>query len=472
MFLHPLESIGVDFFFHDYTPDNDVYKLLAYNHYNYLDSGRNPAKRNMFLARNGLYAPHRYPILYAGSSEISWEGLREISSSTLSASNIGVSFWSHDVGGNHGGVEESELYIRYVELGCFSPILRFHAARGVYYKREPWRWDVKTETIVNDYLRFRHRLIPYLYTESYRYYKEGKCLVEPFYYRYPWVIDDNKYRYQYFFGKELLICPITKKKDLTMNRTIHEFYIPEGTWYDFKTGKKFPGDKKYVSFYREEDYPVFAKSGAIIPLSNRSDKNNVGLPLDFEIHIFPGLSNIYTMYEDDGITSLYKEGLYLKTDIDYNYMKNNYTVIVRSVEGKSGVVPLKRNYRFRFRNTKQAEEVKAFYNDKEIKIESMYIEDNDFVVELKNINTIGQLTLMCRGKDIEIDAVRLINEDINSILMDLQINTYLKEKIADIIFSDLPIKNKRIAIRKLRRSSLSREYMNLFLKLLEYIEQV
>ena len=51
-------------------------------------------------------------------------------------------------------------------------------------------------------------------------------------------------------------------------------------------------------------------------------------------------------------------------------------------------------------------------------------------------------------------------------------NTYLKEKIADIIFSDLPIKNKRIAIRKLRRSSLSREYMNLFLKLLEYIEQV
>ena len=257
-----------------------------------------------------------------------------------------------------------------------------------------------------------------------------------------------------------------------MNRTIHEFYIPEGIWYDFKTGKKFPGAKKYVSFYRDEDYPVFAKSGAIIPLSNISDKNNVGLPLELEIHIFPGTSNIYTLYEDDGITSLYKEGLFLKTDIDYNYLKNNYTVIVRSVEGKSGVVPPKRNYRFRFRNTKQAEEVRAYYNDKEIPIESQYIEDNDFVVEVNKVNTIGQLTIMCRGKDIEIDAVRLINEDINSILMDLQIKTYLKEKIADIIFSDLPIKKKRIAIRKLRRDLLSREYINLFLKLLEYIEQV
>ncbi len=80
---------------------------------------------------------------------------------------------------------------------------------------------------------------------------------------------------------------------------------------------------------------------------------------------------------------------------------------------------------------------------------------------------------MCRGKDIEIDAVRLINEDINSILMDLQIRYLFKgEKIAAIIFSDLPIKKKRIAIRKLKRDSLSKEYMNLFLKLLEYIEQV
>ncbi len=41
-------------------------------------------------------------------------------------------------------------------------------------------------------------------------------------------------------------------------------------------------------------------------------------------------------------------------------MKNNYTVIVRSVEGKSGVVPLKRNYRFRFRNTKKQKKLKGF----------------------------------------------------------------------------------------------------------------
>ena len=147
-------------------------------------------------------------------------------------------------------------------------------------------------------------------------------------------------------------------------------------------------------------------------------------------------------------------------------MQNNYTVIIRSVEGKSGIAPIRRNYKFRFRNTKMAESVTAYYNDQEIKIESMYIEENDFVVEVNNVNTIGQLTLNCRGKDIEIDAVRLINEDIDSILMDLQIGTYLKEKLAGIIFSDMTIKKKRIAIRKLRKDGLSREHMKLFLKLM------
>ena len=472
LFLHPLESLGVDFFWHNYTGGHQLYKLLAYNDYHYKDAARNPAKRALLLSRNAIYAPHRYSVLYAGTSEVSWDNLKRISDRNLNAANIGVSWWSHDVGGNHGGIEVSELYIRSVELGVFSPILRFHAARGPYYKREPWNWDIKTETIVNDYLRLRHRLIPYLYTENYLYYQQAKPLIQPLYYDIPWIIDDDTYNHQYYFGRELLVCPILTKKDVVMNRTIHRFYLPEGTWYDFKTGKKFPGGKKYVSFYKEEDYPVFAKSGAIIPLSNRSDLNNVGLPLDLEIHIFPGVSNVYTMYEDDGLTYLYKEGFYLKTDIDYNYLQNNYTVIIRSVEGKSGVVPEKRNYKIRFRNTKQAEEVNIHFNDQEIKPTASYIEDNDFVIEVEQIDTIGQLTIHCKGKDIEIDAIRLINEDINSILMDLQIETYLKEKIAAIVFGDEPIKKKRIAIRKLKHSGLSKTHMDLFLKLLEYLDQV
>ena len=81
------------------------------------------------------------------------------------------------------------------------------------------------------------------------------------------------------------------------------------------------------------------------------------------------------------------------------------------------------------------------------------------------------MTINCRGKDIEIDAVRVINDDVRSILMDLKINTYLKEDIADIMFGKETVSKKRIAIRKLRKKGLSREHVNLFLKLLEYISE-
>lgn len=469
-FLHPLEALGIDFFWSDYKGENNLTKLWAFNHYMYLDSGRDEKKRSLLLARNGIYAPHRYPILYGGSSEVSWEALKKLPFQYLNAANIGVSFWSHDVGGNHGGIEEGELYIRYLELSVFSPILRFHAARGPYYKREPWLWDVETESIATSYLRLRHRLIPYIYTESYNYTKSGTTLIQPFYYNYMWTYDDELYKNQYYFGSQLLVCPILDKSDHTMNRTVHRFFIPDGIWYDFVTGKKFPGNKKYVSFFKEEDYPVFAHAGSIIPLSNRSDYNNTALPTDLEVQIFPGVSNTYTLYEDDGISSLYKQGYYLKTSIDYNYLKNNYTVIIRSIEGKSGIVPAKRNYKMVFRNTKKADDVVAYFNDDKINTTS-YVDGTDFVVEVFGCPTIGQLTINCRGRDIEIDALRLINDDVDSILTDLQINTYMKEEIAGIMFGDNPIKKKRIAIRKLKKRGLSKEYVNLFLRLLEYISE-
>ena len=471
LFLHPLEALGVDFFWNDYVDNKSVNNMWAMPHYMYHDSDRNSNKRGLVLSRGSIVAPQRYPILYGGPSEITWEDLAKQVFTYINASNLGISWLSLDVGGNRGGIEESELYIRSVELGCFSPILRFHGEGGHYYKKEPWAWEAKTTNIVADYLRLRHRLIPYLYTEAYNYSKVGIPIIQPFYYNYPWCYDDQLYKNQFYFGSQLLVCPILTKKDSVMNRTIHRFYMPDGVWYDFFTGKKFPGGKKYVSFFREEDYPVFAMAGSIIPLSNKSDMNNVGLASEMEIHIFPGVSNMYTIYEDDGITSLYKEGYYLKTSIDYNYLKSNYTVIIRAIEGKSGIAPQRRDYKLVFRNTKKAESVKVMFNTQEIKGEYT-VDGNDFIVFLKGIPTVGQLTINCRGKDIEIDAVRVINDDVDSILMDLQINTYLKEDIASIIFSETPIKKKRIAIRKLKKKGLSKEHIKLFLKLLEYMAEV
>lgn len=468
--IKPLDSLGVDFYWIDYQYDLD--NLKALNHYHFMNYYKDNRHRPMVFSRNDLIASHLDGVHYSGKTTVSFNTLDYLPSFTSSASNIGVSWWSHDIGGFKGGMEDSELYIRYVEFGTFSPIFRFACERGHYYKREPWNWDIKTYTIAKTYCHLRHQLIPYLYTENYKYHKTGLPLIQPLYYSYPEVYDEPAYKNEYYFGSELLVKPITKKQDKVMNRCVEQIFLPKGTWYDFNTGKKFPGNKRYVAFYKDEDYPVFAKSGSIIPLAILPENlNDTNPPKGLEIHVFPGRSNIYKLYEDDGVSNLFEEGYYIITAIDYNYLANNYTLIIRPIEGKAGIIPKSRNYKIRFRNTREAEDVKAYINGTEIPIES-YVDDQDFIVVANDISTTSQLTINCKGRDIEIDAIRLINEDINSIINDAAINTNLKESIASIMFSNIDLNKKRIEIKKLKRKGLSDIFVRMFIKLLEYVSEI
>lgn len=468
--IRPLDSMGIDFYWLDYQ--DNLNSLKALTHYHFLNYKKDNRYRPMVFSRNTLAASHLNGIHYSGATTVSFDTLNYIPSFNSTASNIGVSWWSHDIGGFKGGIEDSELYIRYVQLGTYSPIFRLACERGHYYKREPWSWDIKTYTIAKEYCHLRHRLIPYLYTENYKYHQTGLPLIQPLYYSYPEIYYEPVYKNEYYFGSELLVKPITKKQDEIMHRCVEQLFLPKGTWYDFKTGKKFPGNKRYVAFYKDEDYPVFAKSGSIIPLAILpTNINDTNPPEGMEIHVFPGRSNIYKLYEDDGISRLNEEGYYIITAIDYNYLANNYTLIIRPIEGKAGIIPPVRTYKIRFRNTREAEDVKVYINDTSIPVEA-FIDDNDFIVMAKNVPTTSQLTINCKGRDIEIDEVRLINEDINSIINDAEINTNLKESIASIMFSEMEITKKRVEIKKLARKGLRPVFIRMFIKLLEYVAEI
>jgi len=225
-------------------------------------------------------------------------------------------------------------------------------------------------------------------------------------------------------------------------------------------------------FYKDEDYPVFAKSGSIICLADlEQNLNSTVSPNTMEIHIFPGKSNVYNLYEDDGYSNLYEQGYYILTRIDYNYLQNNFTVIIRALEGKTGIIPANRNYRIRFRNTREANDVIVYIGKNQVNSVS-YVDDTDFVLEINNVPTTEQLTVNCKGKDIEIDAVRLINEDIDSIISDLQIKTSIKEELANIIFSEMTIDKKRIEIKKLKKKGLDDKFIKMFRDLLKYMSQI
>ena len=199
--------------------------------------------------------------------------------------------------------------------------------------------------------------------------------------------------------------------------------------------------------------------------------NDTSSPTTLEIHIFPGRSNTYKLYEDDGHTSKYKNGLSCTTEINYYYKANDFSVSLEPKEGNRSVLPPKRNYIIRFRNTKYTEGVQVFANEFNIQFRS-YVDDNDFVIEFDDVPTDARVFVYCRGKDIEIDAARVINDDLESIITDLSITTELKEELDKIIFSNASIKEKRISVRKLRRKGLEPIFIKMFIKLFDYIQGV
>lgn len=464
--INNLINSGVDIFYinYDNSKDNDTLALL--NHYHYAMEGIKQNKRSIVLTRNHNIAIHRYGIIVSGKTNVDWNTLSVLPRYNSSASNMGISYIINAIGGYYKGIEDFELYIRYIQLGVFSPMLVLASDDGKYYRREPWRFNLSQKEIIKKYLQLRNKLIPYIYTESYIYHKSGSPIVQPLYYKYPKIYDEPLYTNQYFFGSQMLVCPITKKKNIMMNRVVQRMFIPEGVWYELESGKKFIGNKYYMSFYKDEDYPVFCKEGSIIVMSLDKDTNN---PVNLEVDIFPGKSGNYKLYEDDGITNNFKNGKYAITEYSFNYSKDKYEFIIKPT-GNLGLVPDIRNYKIRFRNTNSAS-ITVSDGVNNVKASAL-IEGNDLIVNVPNVSSGMNLVINCMGNNLENSTIKLINDDIKGILEDLEIETLLKEKIDDVLFENIPIRKKRIKIRKLKRKGLEPKFVKMFLKLLEYIETV
>lgn len=460
-------SLGVDAIYVDYNNIKDKKVLTLLDHYCYTMIGLLAHKRGIVLSRNHQVAPHRNSIIYTGNTKVDWNTLSILPRYYATASNNGISFVASPIGGYYGGIENFELYIRYIQLGVFSSMLILASDAGKYYKREPWRWNISEFEIIKKYLTLRNKLIPYLYTESYIYYQSGSPMIQPLYYKYPKIYDEPLYKNQYFFGSEMLVCPITKKKNPVMNRVVQRMFMPEGIWYELESGKKYPGNKYYMSFYKDEDYPVFAREGSIICLSL---DGTTELPVNMEVIVFPGSDGSYKLYEDDGISENYKNSSFSITNYSFQFQMNNYELTIQNT-GNPGLLPDNRNYRIRFKNTKLAN---VSIQSGGIEIQgNAYMEKNDFVVDIANVSTSRELKIQIFSDGVIVNSMeRLINDDIKGILEDLEIETTLKEKIDTILFGNLSIKKKRIAIRKLKRSKLEPKFIKMFLNLLEYIESV
>ncbi len=358
--IHPYEKDGVDFWWIDWQQGEKsdlkgLDPLWALNHFHFLDNSRE-GKRPLILSRYAGPGGHRYPLGFSGDSLINKKVLEFQPYFTVTASNIGYTRWSHDIGGHMFGRRDDDLYLRWLQLGVFSPIMRLHSSAGDLLGKEPWTYPAQIANLAKEQLRLRHKLIPYIYSSDYETHTKGRALCEPLYYLHPEYEESYVYKHQFMFGKNLLVIPIAKKTNPKLGLADVSAWIPSGRWTDIFTGDIYEGPKK-IDLYRDlGSMPVLAKAGAIIPLSadagNRADP-----PKNLELWVYRG-QGFFELHEDEGNGTS-------KSYVSRFEIQEEEKIVFKAYTAKSGegILPQKRNYKIIFKDLYDAKAVSVYIDD-------------------------------------------------------------------------------------------------------------
>lgn len=425
-----LEKEGVDFWWLDYNTqlrELEPDPLPVLNAYHYTDNCKS-GKRGMLLSRYAGTGSHRYPVGFSGDAFNTWEMLAFEPYFTATASNIGYGWWSHDIGGFQGGKKDDELMARWVQFGVFSPIMRLHCTNLRYMSKEPWCYGRECEEIMKKFLRLRHKLIPYLYTMNYRASEKNMPLVCPMYAKYGGD-DAHAVKTEYLFGTELIVSPIVKPRDSKTNMGYADVYLPDGEFYDFFTGIRYSGGKIFRAYRSLDTMPVFAKAGAIVPMTS-DVSNGTDNPGKVKIRVFAGESNSFVMYEDDGISYNYKDGDFALTEMNLKWGKSPVFTIDARDETKK-FIPENRRYIIEFVGIENCEVV-AQSNAAALNFKKSYADGVLTVEILSAVKTITVTLLSCTLKKND----TLHNIDV--FLGNAAIEYSLKEKLYNVMKSDIP----------------------------------
>jgi len=271
-------------------------------------------ERPFVLTRAGYAGIQKYAAVWTGDNRSFWEHLAMTVPMCLNLGLSGVTFSGPDVGGFMNDTEP-ELLTRWIQMGTFLPYFRNHCSIGMD-RQEPWVFGDEYTKINREFIQMRYEWMPFLYQQFIEAEKSGMPIMRPLVLEY--ANDSRTYDLndEYLIGENLLVAPIVSRS--VRSRSV---YLPEGNWINYWTNKLFEGGKDILVEAPLHQIPLFIREGSIIPLTNKKKKAN---QVDEEL-----ILNVYSkdegtvntiIYEDDGITTNYKNGerFELHVSVDFN----------------------------------------------------------------------------------------------------------------------------------------------------------
>ena len=256
-----------------------------------------PEMRPFLMMRGGSAGLQRYGV-FPWTSDVarSWEGLQPQVRLMLQSGLSGLGYMSSDIGGfavNPDKPEDAELYVRWLQMGVFTPMLRTHAQN----KPEPFHYQ-RYEDILKRYIDMRYEWLPYNYTLAYENAAHGLPLVRPVFFN----SDTRNDRYaavddEYLWGDNVLVAPVMKK-----GATSRKVLFPAGEWVDFfNTRLRYKGMTEAIVKAPLSKLPLFVKAGSFIPLAGKRMENTTGYdPQLLTVRYYPSPERSrYVLFDDN-----------------------------------------------------------------------------------------------------------------------------------------------------------------------------
>lgn len=264
-----------------------------------------PDTRLMTMMRGGTTGLQQYSV-FPWSTDVSrtWGGLKPQINIMLNSGLSGLGYMSHDVGG-FAITDKSydpELYVRWLQLGTFSPVLRTHSQQ----EAEPYKYPAQQDIIL-PLIKERYRWLPYNYTLAYENASQGLPLVRPLNFYTPGSKKYDDIDDEYLWGRDVLVAPV-----LEQGARERKVVFPDGLWADYRDPSKLYRGGDTITYAAPLDVlPLFVRAGSFIPLADYAMENTGHYRTDrYTVNYYPYLGKSeFVMYEDNPLstTSLSKD---------------------------------------------------------------------------------------------------------------------------------------------------------------------
>lgn len=226
---------------------------------------RNP--KGIILSRpysfqGGYYAnTEKMSLGWCGDFDGDWKGLKMQVKDIYISAKRGYGAVGCEVGGFWGRRSTKQQLIRYAQFGCMNATMINGGMNGAFTNHLPWWHDEETTDIYRYCVELHHQLIPYMFSTVVDAHLRGGALLKNASFE-----EESHQVGDYIFTKAI-----------TSENNDVEFHLPlDGEWIDFFTGEKYSAGELVKHTYPLNQFPLFVKSGAIIPMNISNDITGIG----------------------------------------------------------------------------------------------------------------------------------------------------------------------------------------------------